>query len=203
MSSFLTAIRIFTANNIELVHGNVIYRANTKTYLTAALNPGDTTVTVANSANWADISYGSLGFRSSAHVGWNDKGTWNPQGSTGSIAGVANSTTINLKTAYTGTVMPVNTYVTEKYDGGTYPYPIQKGNLPTDNTWKYVEGYFGDNNIWDGSSNSGWINLPYVCAYIKLYLNIYTNNGTVPIKYSDIRIEPVKAGSGARYEEKI
>ena len=75
---------------------------------------------VKNNANWVDMAYGSLGFRTSSNTGYNDKGTWNPNGSSGSIAGITGTDTINLKTAYTGTTMPVNTYVVEKYDGSTY-----------------------------------------------------------------------------------
>ena len=204
MTSFLTAIIPYLQNGTtSLAHSQVVYVANTKTQLTADLKTGDTTVKVKTSANWIDRSYGGLGFRSSSTVGYNDLGGWNPNGSSGSIQGVANSTTINLKTAYSGTTIPANTYVVERYDGSTYSYPIQKGQLPTNNEWTYVEGYFGDNSIWDGSSNSSWINLPNVCSYIKLQLNLYSNDGSVPIKYSDIRIEPVKAGGGARFEEKI
>lgn len=202
MTSFLTAIRMWIGNT-EVVHGHVIYVNGTKTQLTAALNPGDTTITVKSNANWIDRSYGGIGFRSNGNIAWNDGGSWNPNGSTGIIAGVTGTTVINLKTAYTGTAKAVNQYIVEKYDGSTYPYPISKGMLPTDNTWKYVEGYFGSNEVWDGRSNSGWTGLPLGTSYIKLYLNIYANTGTVPIKYSDIRIEPVSAGHNARYENKI
>jgi hypothetical protein len=76
--------------------------------------------------------------------------------------------------------------------------------LPTDNTWKYVEGYFGASGLWDGNNNIGqWGNLPADVNYIQLYLNIYSNTGTVPIKFSDIRIEPVSAGTLGRAENKI
>lgn len=100
--------------------------------------------------------------------------------------------------------MPVNTIVVESYDGGNYPYPIQKANLPTDNTWKYVEGYFGaENASWDGASASGWTALPAECTHIGLTLNLYTNNGTVPIKYSDIKIEEVGQLNEERRMNKI
>jgi hypothetical protein len=96
--------------------------------------------------------------------------------------------------------MPVNTYVVESFDGGTFPYPISKGMLPTNNEWKYVEGYFGAKALWDGSGGA-WSNIPYDATHVMLYINIYSNNGTVPIKYSDIKIEPI-SGNG-RYENKI
>ena len=73
--------------------------------------------------------------------------------------------------------------------------------LPTNNTWKYVEGYFGNKALWDGSVGTAWGNIPFETTDIMLYINIYSNTGTVPIKYSDIKIEPV-SGNG-RNEKKI
>ena len=201
MTSFLTAIIYYDSEGHALNHNQVIYKSGTKTYLTAALNSGATTVTVANNANWADRSYGGLGFRSHQYTDYyNDKGSWNPKGSTGVISGITGSNTINLKTAYTGTSMPSGTFVVENYDGSTYPYPIGKGNLPTNNTWKYVEGYFGRADYpWDGSDNIGvWGAIPSGTTSLQLQLNIYSNNGTVPIKYCDIRIEPVEGSDTQR-----
>lgn len=199
MSSFLTAIRVFIGDT-EVVHGNVAYKAGTKTQLTAALNPGDTQMVVKSNANWSAQYVSKLGFRSSAYVSWNDNGTGPGNGSTGFIAGIEGTTIVKFNIAYTGVAKPANTYVVEAFDGGTYPYPISKGQLPTDNTWKYVEGYFGATGLWDGAGGA-WANLPYNATDIMLYLNIYTNNGTVPIKYSDIKIEPMSGNS--RYENKI
>ena len=198
MSSFLTAIRYYLSNGTELTDWQVPYINGTKTYLTAALTSGATTVTVANNANWKAVSYSILAFRSGTEVSWHDKGAWNPSGSNGIITGITGSNTINLRTAWTGSTMPSGTYVVEGQQGSTRPYPIGKGNLPTDNTWKYVEGYFGvANQIWDGNSSPGyWGGIPFDTSYINLFLNIYSNNGTVPIKYADIKIEPI-AGSGA------
>lgn len=204
MTSFLTAIIPYIDTTTSKSHGDIIYVVGTKAQLAAALNPGDTTITVkTNQAkNWIDRTYGGIGIRANSTRSYNSY-AWNPNGSTGVISGNNGNNIINLKTAYTGTAQAVNTYIVERYDGGTYPYPIQKESLPTDNTWKYVEGYFGDNAIWDGNSNSGWVNIPWDCPYVVLRLNIYANTGTVPIKYSDIRIEPIKAGGLSRYEEKI
>lgn len=200
MSSFLTAIRIFIGST-EVVHGNVNYKQGTKTYLTAALNPGDMQMTVKSNANWGSYNYSRLGFRSNSYQSWNNGGTGQGyDGTTGFIAGVEGSTIVKFNTAYTGTAKPVNTYVVESYDGGTYPYPISKSQLPTDNTWKYVEGYFGAINLWDGAGGN-WSNIPFQTTDIMLYLNIYSNTGSVPIKYSDIKIEPISGDS--RHENKI
>lgn len=200
MSSFLTAIRIFI-NNTEVTHSQVAYKAGTKTQLIAALENGATNMTVKSNANWGTYSYSRLGFRSGSAKSYNDIGTSNGyNGSTGLISGISGTTIVNFNTAYSGNTIPVNTYVVESYDGGTFPYPISKGQLPTDNTWKYVEGYFGNAGLWDGSGG-GWANLPLDVTHIMLYINIYSNNGTVPIKYSDIKIEAITGDS--RYENKI
>lgn len=200
MSSFLTAIRIFIGNT-EVTHQNVAYYAGTKTQLTQELKSGDTQMVVKTNANWASRSYSRIGFRSSSAKSWNDKGTSNGyNGSTGLISGIEGTTIVKFNTAYTGSTMPVNTYVVESFDGSTYPYPIYKNALPTNNEWKYVEGYFGAKALWDGSGGA-WSNIPYDTTHIMLYMNIYNNNGTVPIKYSNIKIEPI-SGNG-RYENKI
>lgn len=205
MTSFLVAIMTYLSNkSTGLAHTNVVYKNGTKTQLTTALNSGDTLVKVKNSANWTSFNYSKLGFRSASNTGYNDKGTSNGyNGSTGIVKGIIDSTTIELNTAYTGNTMPVNTYIVESYDGSTYPYPINKSMLPTDNTWKYIEGYFGSDALWDGASNSGWAGLTLPTAYALLQLNLYSNTGTVPIKYADIKIEPITIGNCECQNEKI
>ena len=202
MTSFLTAIK-FYMNDTLFSHAAVNYKNGTKTYLTAALNNGDTQMTVKSNNNWGSFTYSRIGFRTNTYKSYNDKGTSGGyDGTTGLISGVSGNTIVTFNTAYTGSTMAANTYVVESYDGGTYPYPIQKASLPTDNTWQYVEGYFGMKGFWDGNnSNGSWGGIPYDATHIQLLLNYYTNTGTVPIKYSDIKIEPV-SGDG-RHENKI
>lgn len=201
MTSFLTAIRLFVGNT-EINHTSVHYLSGTKTQLTAALNPGDTQMTVKSNANWRTYSYSKIGFRSHTDKSWNDQGTSiGYNGSTGLIQGIEGTTIVKFNTAYTGAAKAINQYVVEAFDGMTYPYPISKNMLPTDNTWKYVEGYFGAQGLWDGAVGTSWQNLPFETTDIMLYINIYGNTGTVPIKYSDIKIEPVS--NNGRNEKKI
>ena len=200
MTSFLTAIRIFIGTT-EVTHVHVNYVSGTKTQLSAALNSGDMQMTVKSNANWVARANSQVGFRSVSGVSWNNVGTSNGNGSTGLIQGKEGTTIVKFNVAYSGATRAVNTYVVESFAGSTYPYPIGKGQLPTDNTWKYVEGYFGAQALWDGAVGTAWQNLPYNATDIMLYLNIYSNTGSVPIKYSDIKIEPV-TGS-ARHEQKI
>lgn len=208
MTSFLTAIRVFLPNGTEYTHTGVAYKPGTKTQLTQDLVSGATTVSVKSNANWGAYSYSRLGFRSSTWKSYNDVGmSAGYNGSTGIVSGVTGTTTINLNTPYTGTTIPANTYIVESYDGGTYPYPIQKYQLrdfydDDHPTWSYVEGYFGSNSLWDGSGG-GWRGIPSDFTQIKLCLNIYTNDSSHPIKYRDIRIEPISAGTGSRNEQKI
>lgn len=202
MSLFLTAIYPYTSNDRGLTHGDVVFVPGTETTLAADLVSGATQMTVDSNTNWEVKNYSRLGFRA-----WND--SYNSKGGasngqTGVVKGKTGSTVVTFNTAYTGATMPKGTYVVESYDGSTYPYPIFKHELPTDNTWKYVEGYFGDDIFWRGSSANGWLGLPAATDYIEVRLNIYNNNGTVPIKFSDIRLEQVgKFGDGERYENKI
>jgi len=150
-------------------------------------------MTVQNNANWTSgRTYGRIGVRNNMYSSdHNDYATPSgaANGSASFISGITGNNTVNFVKAYSGDTIPSGKIVVESYDGGTYPYPISKGDLPTDNTWKYVEGYFGSaNTLWDGASNVGWIASPAKATKIILYLNLYTNTGTVPIKYADIRI---------------
>ena len=207
MTNFLTAIAYSTsASSGSLAHQDVNYKSGTKTKLTAPLNNGDTQMTVSSNSNWGARSYSRIGFRNDFYYSsYNDKGISNGyNNSTGLISGVSGSNIVTFNTAYTGSTMPSGTVVVESYDGATYTYPVGKGNLPTDNTWKYVEGYFGRNDVlWDGNdSNSPWYAIPAEVRYAYVILNLYSNTGTVPIKYSDIRVTPYQYSNG-RMEEKV
>ena len=206
MSSYLVAIIPYTATGVTLQHATVVYTSGTKTTLKEPLNAGDTQMTVASNANWKDLSYGRAGFRSNQYtVCHNDLGLSHGESSSGFIAGVEGSNIVKFKSAYNGTTIPTGTVVVESRAGGVYPYPIQKASLPTDNTWKYVEGYFGAYNAnWDGASTSNsWEALPTSCTHIGVRINLYSNTGSVPIKFSDIKIEEIGADDGQRHENKV
>jgi hypothetical protein len=159
---------------------------------------------VSSNKNWVDKAYSGIGFRT-YNSSYNDKGLFvNTTLQNGIVSGVSGTTIITFKTPYNGETIPSGTYVVESYDGGTYPYLITKNLLPTDNTWKYVEGYLGNDTIWDGASNSGWLSIPMHAVSMEIWLNLYTNNGSVPIKYCDIKLEEIgNNGSGERNENKI
>lgn len=207
MTGFLTAIPYYVSDSSdELIHAHVNYKSGTKTTLTAPLNNGDTQMTVSSNSNWGAFSYSVVGFRDSFYYSsYNDRGTSNGyNGSTGLISGVSGSNIVTFNTAYTGSTMPSGTVVVESYDGATWKYPVSKKDLLTDNTWKYVEGYFGANDtLWDGDDSYGsWSAIPANARYASVCINICNNDGTVPIKYSDIRVTPYQYSNG-RMEEKV
>jgi hypothetical protein len=207
MSSFLTTIYPYTKEGFLMSHISVVWLNGTRTTLSADLKKGDTQMTVASNANWVTREYSAIGFRNKWYgPSYNNVGQFT-NSSAGVIKGVSGSNIVTFKTTYNGDTIPAGTYVVESFDGGAYPYPIGKENLPTDNTWKYVEGYFGaDMSAWMGNTdiNGGWSALPADTDYIMLGLNLYNNNGTVPIKYCDIKIEQVGTyGDGERNENKI
>lgn len=205
MSNFLVAIVPYIGNTTAR-HENVIYVNGTKTQLTADLVNGATQMTVSSNANWGDYSYGRAGFRSNYYKdSWNTLGSSHSAVEAGNIKGVSGSTIVQFKTAYAGSTIAAGTTVVESRAGGVYPYPIGKESHPTDNSWKYVEGYFGSaNSQWDGrSSTNSWDGLPSDCTHIGLALNIYGNDGSVPIKYADIKIEELGTTDGERHMDII
>lgn len=189
MTSYLFGLKYYY-NDILLNHNNVIYLPGTLTQLKADLPVGATQMTVSSNANWEVRGYSGVGARSNYYsYSYDNLGRYNT--TAGLISGVSGSNIVKFSTPYQGTALTAGCYVCEGLDGGTYLYPIMKTNLPTDNTWKYIETYFGAEQVWDGASANGWIGIPFNCNQMKLFLNYYTNNGTVPIKFSDIRIEEV------------
>lgn len=204
MSRFLTALCFSPEDkNAVFYHASTIYIEGTKTTLAADLNTGDTQMTVTSNANWVAHSYSTLGFRSSYYSSYNNLGTLGGYDQTGWIAGVSGSNIVTFNKAYTGSTISKGTYVVESFGGSNYPYPFMTRDLPTDNTWKYLEAYFGTNDEtpWDGRG-TGWQRIPADARYLRYRLNMDTNDGTVPIKYADIRITPVSRSNG-RLESKI
>ncbi len=205
MTNFLSAWVFYDADGNAFTHTNCVYKNGTATYLTQPVNAGDTTIKVNSTSNWTAGSLYGVGFRSSSN-GWAMTSKNLNDGMIGNIGEITDSTTITLAKAYSGSTIPKGYSAVNSYAGGVYPYPIGKGNLPTDNTWKYIERYIGSEFIFDGSDAYDWNSyIPIGARKMRFLLAYYKNDGTVPIKFSDIRIEPVgKLTAGAeRYEDKI
>lgn len=209
MSNFLTAIGYYNDDNVLLEHHVVHYLNGTRTTLTQDLVSGATQMTVSSNKNWIAKGYDGVGFRNYA-TGYNNFGTFeHTNKATGVVSGVSGSNIVLFKIPYTGATIAKGNYVVESYRGNNYVYPMNKSMLPKDNTWKYLEGYFGSESFsgsWDGVDSMGsWPAIPKDATYMILKFNIYQNDGTVPIKFSDIKIEEVGTsfGDGNRRENKI
>lgn len=205
MSSFLTAIQYQASDGTILRHTNTLYVKGTKTQLAQDLKDGDTTVYLNSVKNWEIRSYSNLSFRESYYATHHQFSYSN--GSKGLISSInTTDNSITLAKPYSGDTVAAKTWVVEGQDGGAYPYPIGKNSLPTDNTWKYVKGYFGhDGAVGDGATTGGWgeTAIPLDVVSCKVLLNIYGNDGTVPIKYANIKIEQVGKQGGHKLDNKI
>lgn len=204
MSSYLLAIHPYVDSK-ALTSPDVFYETGTKTRLAEDLTNGSLQMKVTSNANWKAISYSRAGFRNDFYKScYNDMGQSHKAVEAGEISGISGSNIVTFKTPYTGSTIKKDTCVVESKSGSTYPYPVVKNNLPADNTWKYVEGYFGKDGIaWDGVTTSGWEALPSGTTHIGLVLNIYKNNGSVPIKYADIKIEELGTLDGERHLDMV
>ena len=206
MSSFLVAINLYPeAKTPTILHANSQYVTGTKTKLAQDLVSGATEIYLQSVANWTVKNYSSLGIRSNWYQStYNDVLTYS-NGSGGIVGSVDTANNkVTLTKAYSGNTIASGTTIVESFDGGNYPYPISKGMLPTNNEWKYVEGYFGKANSLCDGAGGGWTGgTPTAARWMKLTLNLYKNTSTAPIKYSDIRIEAVSNAAGHRHEKKI
>lgn len=209
MSSFLSCIVFYDADMNRYEHTDCVYQNGTKTALTQALNPGDTVVKVASTANWLAGSYRAIGFRKDNYTmrSRNDAIFAKNYSSSSGCFSVTDSTTLTLNSAYSGTTIPAGWVAVNSYAGANFVYPISKAYLPTDNTWKYFEYYIGHNDGrgYDGDSQYSWNDyIPIGARYMSFVFNYYSNDGTVPIKFSDLRFEAVSSNTGAeRHENKI
>lgn len=212
MSSFLVSNIYRREDMSEYGHTSTVFVPGTKGTLASDLVAGATSFTLTDTnvaKNWVARSYSRIGVRTGSSVA-QDRNSYISNSysvdTSGLIAGNDGNVTVNLKEAYTGKTITKGSVVVESYDGGTYPYPFGKGNLPSDNTWKYVETTFGraDDSyaIWDGRSTGGWKGIPAYAQFLTIQLNLYTNNGTVPLKFADVRLTPVSSSKG-RAESKI
>lgn len=208
MTNFLSAWVFYDDSGNAYTHSNCVYKNGTKTYLTQAVTSGDTTIKVASTSNWTKGDVYGVGFRTTGSGTWGmGSKNWNNSDiMAGNISEITDSTTITLTDAYLGTTVPKGYAVVNSYAGGWYPYPFGKWSLPTDNTWKYLETYIGGEFIYDGNDAYDWNSyIPIGARSMRFLLAYYANDGSVPIKFSDIRIQPVgRTTTGAeRYENKI
>jgi hypothetical protein len=128
-------IQPFDAYKLSISPAYVMFTANTLTTLAAQLNPGDTTITLASSANWYGVAGKAAG--SSVHlrsiIWWDyvDQGgkAWpentysrNYSGTNYYADGAIVGNVITLNAPYVGPVRPVGTKLSNGSSGGTYMY---------------------------------------------------------------------------------
>lgn len=182
----LAALCFYTSNYTNIDHPQFFYKSGTKTTLAANLVNGATTVTLTSAANWALMAYTHqqrVGFRSSVVKSYNDLGT-------APYFTAINGNVLTLSSAWTGGTINAGAYVVQSADGNTWWYPL---NL-TAGTWVETNTTFYGSQ--DGSASTSWSTsamFPYDTKYMRLLLNIYSNNSTAsePLKLSDLSIEVV------------
>lgn len=218
MTSYLFAVSYYQ-NSRRYRHETTVFVPNTMTTLAAALNTGDTQVKLKTTANWTVRANSGLGLRSGSGADYNDLAS-SSFPSAGIVSSVVDASTVSLSTAYTGANVASGKTICESYAGSVYYYPIGKGNLSTDNTWKKFTFYVGTGTsgvTWIGSSSNGWTYssspatsyIPRNANYMQFYLNLYTNTSTsqTPLKFADIEIKDVVSNlagySGTRKDAKI
>lgn len=167
----------------------------TDTTLAAALNPGDTTITLADATGWAASNataynrqmlwYGytnSKGYtypdytysRNSSYdiSAYTTSGLWAVGGITGNV--------ITLTSTWSGPAIPAGTAVRNGTSGASYKYCCFSNQL-IPNSWTKYDGYIG--TLENGTNTANKFNTG--CAYIRLlfYQTAGTNNR---IRFSDI-----------------
>jgi len=130
---------------------NHMYRANTSTTLAVALNPGDTTVTLAGTgSNWYDGGTAGVSTHLRSLIIWeytNSLGytyppetysrlwysnAWDPNNINGNV--------ITLRTAWAGPSYPVGTRLSNGSSGGSYKYNVMSNKLLTTD-WTQSVGF--------------------------------------------------------------
>jgi hypothetical protein len=176
----------------------------TDTTLTAQLNPGDATMTVANTTGWHNSSTTNnrhfswwpytniLGYTwanytytrnsSAEYAAYASPGTWADGGISGSTV------TLAAPWPATAPVLPAGTPVRNSVSSGGYQYPFLS-NVSIPNAWTHKIGYIGG-NITDGISDNS--KFPYGIQYVKLLflVNWHGINDT-NIRLSDVSFTPV------------
>ena len=176
------------------------YPGSTDTTLAAALNPGDTTVTLTSSAGWANT--GSANYqRQFAWYGYtNSKGytypnytytrnySWNYAVYQGDPAGAwavggITGNVITLNAPWPGPAVAAGTAIRNINSGGTFKY-ITLASTFVPNTWTRYEGYIGGLDT-GGTQNTN--QFPYGTAFVKLlFLSNYHGVANNTIRYSDL-----------------
>lgn len=165
---------------LQISPQHVMYIPNTLTTLAVALNPGDTTITLASSANWYGTASKPAG--ASVHLrsiiwwdyvdqggkawpeltysrNWSGSSYWADGGITGNV--------ITLSAPYSGPARPVGTKLSNGSSGGTYMYMTGVANIVVPKDWTVYSNTI--TGITQGGASpafaTGW---PFGTAFTKL-----------------------------------
>lgn len=172
------------------------------TVLTAPLNPGDTTFSIANSSNWYNLTaytsrqfawwpytnskgytYANYTYSRNSTVQYGvyqaaggSKGVW-------AAGAITSNGTINLTAPWPGPALPAGTPISNYIGAGTYKYIALVGQQ-VPNTWTRYEGYIGS---YDTTRGLDYNLFSYGTAYVKvLFLVNYHGAADNNVRWSDI-----------------
>jgi hypothetical protein len=155
------ALRSFDIDGLEISHWHANRVANTETTLAAALNPGQTTITLTSSTGWGSSFSGSHALGVWPYI--NSLGqTFNvADGYTRNVYSLSGATrsgnVITLASPWSGPALTVGTQVTQQVSGAQYVYPqnfiAQADTVVLDGTVAGVaNGVAGNETITTGSA---------------------------------------------------
>ncbi|MDE3187681.1 MAG: hypothetical protein KGM96_09190 [Acidobacteriota bacterium] len=165
-------ITAFDIDQNQIFPEDYVYVSGTTTTLAAQLNPGDTTITLTSSANWAGSSSNSYQRQA---IFWNyinaggyayPVGTYSKNNTTDGYGGsyVTNGlwavggisgNVITLTAAWSGPTIPAGTSLSNTNPAGTYQY-VAAGAAALTSSWQQFSGYISGTSVGGTQSNSAF-----------------------------------------------
>jgi hypothetical protein len=179
------------------------------TTLSAALNPGDTTIQLTNAAGWSNAAGASPLTRGLAWYGYSDstgqtyanytytRNTAMGGGSGLWLPGGVNGTVITLAAPWSGPALPAGTAVRDTGAGDDAAF-VALDSQAVPNDWTYTEyaAVFGGQTLQSG--NDALTQFRPGTAYIKPVIVVNEQGGTAnTINWSGVRVTVLAAGSTA------
>jgi hypothetical protein len=142
-SRFYFGVSPYDADNLAILPSHYMEQAGSRTTLAAALNPGDTKITLASAAGWNNAA-GSATYNRSL-LAWNyvdGKGkAWAPGTYSRNLYsniyddGAISGNVITLRVPWAGPAIPAGTAVSNGSSGGQYMYAVGMSNVIAPAAW--------------------------------------------------------------------
>ena len=174
---------------------------NTQTTLAAALNPGDTHITLTSSANWTNSAGSAVQLRSIIFWDYVDPGgkVWGVNTysrnyiynayADGGISG----NVITLSAPYSGPAKPVGTKLSNGNSGGSYMYLV--GATAGVSTWTNYTGRTVKGVLAGGGSSAATTKFPMATAAVKVgFLINYSGSGSAQ-GFANVQLREVTAAA--------